>query len=400
MHWLPGLMTAMLLGVAGVAWNAARSNAPLHHVATAAVERGDIEDAVVALGTLQPREFVDVGTQVSGRLERLHVSIGDKVEAGTLLAAIDAAVPSARVEAGQATLRNLGAQLDERRAQLDLAQRQHARARSLRQADAISQEAVDSAAAAARVAAAQISALQALQQQTRANLKIEQAQVGYARIHAPIAGTVVALYARPGQTLNASQQAPLILRVADLSSMTVVAQVSEADVVRLVPGTDVHFHTLGWAERRWSAKVRQILPTPETLNNVVLYNVLFDVANPDQRLKPQMSAQVYFVLGRARDALLVPTAALKPRKAAAPAGGGDAEGAPTRWRARVLVEGRIEEREVTVGVRNRTQAQVVAGLQEGEQVVIGAAPREGERRKPASTPSTPPATSTARVAQR
>lgn len=374
------------LAVAGVVWNGARSTVPQHHVDTAPVERGDIEDTVVALGYVQPREYIDVGTQVSGQLKRLAVQVGDAVKAGTLLAEIDAAVPSARLEAGQATLQNLGAQLDERRAQHDLAQRQYERSAALLKEDAVSQEVVDNALAATRVAAAQIAALEALRQQTRAHLKVEQANLGYARIYSPIDGTVVSLGVRQGQTLNASQQAPVLLRVANLDAMTVVTQVSEADVVRLAPGTEVYFHTLGYAERRWRARVRQILPTPETVNNVVLYSVLFDVDNPDQRLKAQMSAQVYFVLGRARDALLVPTQALKAQRARvdeAPAAPPDS--ATRRYRVRVLTEGRIEERDVTVGVRTRTRAQVLAGLQEGERVVVGTLPREGGSRKGAPT---------------
>jgi len=379
-HWrvLPWAVVTVVLTVAGVAWNGARSTVPVYQVATAPAERADIEDTVVALGYLQPREFIDVGTQVSGQLKRLAVALGDEVKAGALLAEIDSAVSSARVEAGQATLQNLSAQLEERQAQYEHAKRQHERSLALSKEDAISQEAVDGTLAATRVAAAQIAALNALRQQTRASLKVEEANVGYARIFSPMAGTVVSLGVRQGQTLNASQQAPVILRVANLDTMTVVTQVSEADVVRLRPGTDAYFHTLGWPERRWSARVRQILPTPETVNNVVLYSVLFDVENPEHQLKAQMSAQVYFVLGRANDAVVVPTAALKARKARADDGaqaeGGDdaASGAgPRRYRVRVMKDGLIEERDVVVGVRNRTQAQVLSGLQEGEQVVVG-----------------------------
>jgi macrolide-specific efflux system membrane fusion protein len=376
---LPWAVVTVVLTVAGVAWNGARSTVPVYQVATAPAERADIEDTVVALGYLQPREFIDVGTQVSGQLKRLAVGLGDEVKAGALLAEIDSAVSSARVEAGQATLQNLSAQLEERQAQYEHAKRQHERSLALSKEDAISQEAVDGTLAATRVAAAQIAALNALRLQTRASLKVEEANVGYARIFSPMAGTVVSLGVRQGQTLNASQQAPVILRVANLDTMTVVTQVSEADVVRLRPGTDAYFHTLGWPERRWSARVRQILPTPETVNNVVLYSVLFDVENPEHQLKAQMSAQVYFVLGRANDAVVVPTAALKARKARADDGvqaeGGDdaASGVgPRRYRVRVMKDGLIEERDVVVGVRNRTQAQVLSGLQEGEQVVVGA----------------------------
>ena len=215
-----------------------------------------------------------------------------------------------------------------------------------------------------------------------------------------MAGTVVSLTARQGQTLVSSQQAPVILRIADLSTMTVWAQASEADVPKIRVGMPVYFNTLGLPERRWTGKVRQILPTPETVNNVILYNVLFDAENPDGVLKPQMSAQVYFLLARADNALLIPANALqgsargkkpadnddvaraaKPPKvaaetAAAKEGGEPAAPKKRRFVVRVLKDGQAEEREITVGVLTRLKAQVLSGLEEGEVVVTGTAAKD------------------------
>ena len=120
--------------------------------------------------------------------------------------------------------------------------------------------------------------------------------------------------------LNASQQAPIIVRIADLSTMTIQSQVSEADVSRLRVGMDVYFTTLGSSQKRWQGRLRQINPTPEVVNNVVLYNALFDVANPDGALMTQMTAQIFFVVAKAEDALVVPLAALRPAGSAAAAG--------------------------------------------------------------------------------
>jgi macrolide-specific efflux system membrane fusion protein len=213
---------------------------------------------------------------------------------------------------------------------------------------------------------------------------------------------VVSLTAREGQTLVSSQQAPIILRIADLGTMTVSTQVSEADVPKVALNMPVYFNTLGQPDRRWEGTVRQILPTPEVINNVVLYNVLFDVANTDGALRPQMSAQSYFVIARAEDAVTVPMAALQaaprlpraekaksamdavaatpeaPAEKAAPRKGGrrSAEaGSAPRPRAQLVrvvrADGTIEERRVMVGVTNRVQAQVLSGLEPGETVVIG-----------------------------
>lgn len=364
--------------IAGLAaWKGATSKEPVRDQASAAVVRADVEDTISALGSIEPRQYVDVGTQVSGQLKRLHVSVGDQVKAGALVAEIDAAVFAARVDAGHATLANLAAQLDEKRAQHGLAQTQLERNLRMLKQDAVSREVVDTSQAAVRIAAAQIAALLAQADQTRAALRIDEANLAYTRILAPMSGTVVSVSVRQGQTINANQQAPVILRLANLDTMTVVTQVSEADVVRLRVGMDVHFSTLGMPERRWSGKVRQILPMPETVNNVVLYGVLFDVDNRSQDLKPLMSAQVSFIAGQARAALTIPVSALRPSN------GKSREAEPPA--VLVLNDGRLEERRVRLGVSNRNQAEVLSGLAEGERVVLevdahaSGRPKDGRR---------------------
>jgi macrolide-specific efflux system membrane fusion protein len=211
----------------------------------------------------------------------------------------------------------------------------------------------------------------------QSTLRGDQANLGYTKIYAPMAGTVVSQSARQGQTLVASQQAPTIVRIADLSTMTVWTQVSEADVGKLKLGQNVYFTTLGKPEQKRASTLRQILPTPEVLNNVVLYDALFDVPNPDGDLGIQMSAQVFFVHAAAKDAVLVPAAALAQGK-------GKAKGATVL----VMKDGVPEPRPVSVGVRNRVQAQIVSGLEEGEEVVIGQ--RMAEAKKAASGPGQMP----------
>jgi macrolide-specific efflux system membrane fusion protein len=390
-RWLyAGLALTVLAGAIGAwGWQSYGRAAP-DQVVTAVVERGDIEDSITALGNLQPRDYVDVGTQVSGQLKKLYFEIGDKVQKGELLAEIDPTVYLARVDADKAQLLNLRAQLTDKKAQLVLAQQQLQRQTSLMKANATSQDAFQSADATARSAAAQVAAIEAQIQQTDSTLKGDEANLDYTKIYAPMAGSIVSETAKEGQTLNANQQAPIILRIAELSTMTVWTQVSEADVSKLRVGMDAYFSTLGQADRRWNGKLRQILPTPEVLNNVILYDALFDVPNPTQELMTQMSAQVFFVAAAAKDAVTVPVASLRPlgagRRAATegrPARPADAIAAatapanaaarsPSRFAVRVMKDdGSIEERHVTVGVTNRVSAQVVDGLQPGEKVVVG-----------------------------
>jgi len=190
------------------------------------------------------------------------------------------------------------------------------------------------------------------------------------------------------------------MRIANLSTMTVQAQVSEADVPKLHIGMDVYFTTLGGNKRRFYGKLRQIPPTPTVVNNVVLYDALFDVANPDQALMTQMTAQVFFVVSSAKDAVLVPLTALRPAAAQTPPGGARVDGAESKVtepgaanaggakrasgadarnqfaHGRALLSvvdaaGKIAEREVKVGVMNRVSAQILSGLEPGEKVVIG-----------------------------
>lgn len=373
-----GLLLA--LGGGYAAWHAwSGADDGVNKVLTAAVTQGDLEDTITATGTLQPKDFVDVGTQVSGQLKRVLVELGAQVKARDLLAEIDPSVYQSKVDADRAQLRNQGAQLADRRAQLVLAERQFTRQKNMLREDATTADAEQSAEAAATSARAQVDSVKAQIEQTASTLRGDEANLSYTRIYAPIAGTVVSQAAKQGQTLNANQQAPIVLRIADLSVMTVQAQVSEADVSRLRIGMDVYFTTLGGKRRHYGA-LRQIPPTPTVVNNVVLYDALFDVANADRKLMTQMTAQVFFVLASAKDALQVPLTALRPAGAVGARVGRGGQGADPRGlfrdgRALVSVvgpDGKLVEREVRVGVMTRVAAQIVSGLGVGETVVIGA----------------------------
>lgn len=283
---------------------------------TATVERGEIQNLVTATGVLQPRDYVDVGAQVSGQLKKLTVALGQQVKAGDLLAEIDATVYRAKVDGIRAQLLNLQAQLEDKKAQLLLANIRIDRQQNLFKDDATTKETLQTAEAGYQSAGAQLKALQAQIQQTESSLRAEEANLNYARIYAPISGTVVSITSRQGQTLNANQQAPTIMRIADLSTMTVQTQVSEADIGKLHVGMPVYFTTLGGQDYRWYSKLDRVEPTPQVTNNVVLYNALFDVPNETKTLMTSMSTQVFFIASQAKDILVIPASAVnfKPRK--------------------------------------------------------------------------------------
>ena len=404
---LPFLLVLFLCLLAGASayWFLGRGDGSTGQPVIAMATRGDIEDVVTAVGSLTPLTSVDVGAQVSGQLMKLHVQIGNDVKKADLLAEIDTAVAAAKVDADTAQLQNFQAQLAEKQSQLALTRLQAERQTRLMADNATSQDAFDTAAAAAKVADAQVNSVQAQINQAQSTLKADQATLGYSKIYAPMTGTITAIPAKEGQTLNANQQAPVILTIADLSTMTVSTQVSEADVSKLRLGMDAYFTTLGNANRRYSGKLRQILPTPTVTNNVVLYTALFDVSNPNKQLMTQMTAQVFFVRASTQNAVTVPVAALRftgggaadtragaPRQTGAQGSrAGRNGGAPGRAGGRVgagfdpaaaLVprpatvtvvkdDGTQETRNVTVGVTDRVTAEILSGLEEGEKIVEG-----------------------------
>ena len=306
---LKALMLAVALGTLAW-WFTGDDNTTLARPLIANVDIGDIENAVTAAGNLQPFDYVDVGAQVSGQLDKLAVEVGDKVTAGTLLAEIDATVQLNRVEASRASLRALEAQLSARGASLKLATANADRQTRLIEEDATSQADFDSAISTLASAQSSLIQLQSQIAQSNASLASDEATLGYSNITAPVTGTVISIDKKEGQTLNASQQTPTILRLADLSTMTVQAEVSEADVSKLTTGMEVYFTTLGGGDRRWFGKLRQILPKPQVTNNVVLYTALFDVDNNDGALLSDMTAQIFFVTSSARNVVRVPVGAL------------------------------------------------------------------------------------------
>lgn len=362
--WLIG---ALLVAAAAVfAYHLAFGKAKVLY-ATAAVERGDVESTVVAAGIVQPLKYVDVGAQTSGTLKSLKVNRGDLVKEKQVLAEIDPVLADSALTSANATLENMTAQRALKQAQLVLAKLERDRNDTLFSRKLIAASDRDVTQANYDVAVADAASLSAQMKQATAAVDTAKANRGYTTITAPMGGEIVSISLLEGQTLNANQQAPNILRIGDISTVTVWAQVSEADIVRVKPGQDVYFTVLG-DSRRWDGKVRQILPTPELINNVVFYDVLFDIPNPDSELRIQMTAQVFIVLGQAKGVLLIPVAAI----------GNASEG--TEIKVRVLkANGTIELRTIKIGIKSEIMAEVKEGLKEKERVVIGEIAAQGSK---------------------
>jgi len=301
LRWLPWIL--ILAGL--LAFWKWQSVAPPVNYITGTIMRGTLEDSVTATGVLEAKEFVDIGAQVSGVLKKINVTLGQTVKKGDLLAQIDPTVFEARVVEDEATLKNLDAQLDAAEASRKLAEQRLTRNRNLLKSDAVSQDELDRSEAEFSRAESAIEALKAQIDKAKGSLSATKANLGFTKIYAPIGGTVVQIQAREGQTLNASQTAPILFRIADLSTMTVQAQVSEADIQRIKTGIPVYFTTLGDPDTRHEGKVRGVEPTPTSTTPPVFYNTLFDVPNGNFTLMPEMTAQVYFPMMTKTNVLII-----------------------------------------------------------------------------------------------
>jgi len=333
---------------------------------TAPVARGDVRNVVMATGTIQAHRQVDVGAQVSGQLRLLLVGLGEPVQKGQLLAEIDPALPRAALRSAQANLQSLQAQRRATAASLWQADLALTRQKLMLARDATSHQDLELAKAQSEVLRANLASIDAQISQSRAQVDTALTNLAYTKITAPIGGQVVAIITQEGQTVVASQQAPVILKIADLDTITVKAQVSEADVIRIEAGQAAYFTILGDAEAQHAGALRAIEPAPQDFSSPdskpggpVFYNALFDAPNPQHRLRIGMTAQVTVVLEQAKGALFVPLSALGQRT---PDG---------RYPVRVLRAGAAPEgRLLGIGINDHINVQVLDGLREGERVIV------------------------------
>ena len=339
---------------------------------SAPVSRMDLEDTVLASGTIKPVKQVSVGAQVNGQLKSLKVALGDRVKKGQLLAEIDPVLQENDLRKAQAGLANVQAQKASRQALLAQYQLALKRQQTMIEQDASARADLEAAQAQVTSTIADLAALDAQIKQSVVEVDTAQANLGYTRITAPMDGEIISVVTQEGQTVVSAQSAPTILIMANLDTMTIKAQISEADVVRVKPGQPVYFTILGLADKRFSSTLRAVEPAPESINTdsatststssttAVYYNGLFDVPNPGHVLKTSMTAQVFVVQGEAKHVLAIPVTALGEKAA---------NGSYT---VQVIgKDGRAAPRKITTGLNNNVNVQVLTGLVEAEKVVVG-----------------------------
>lgn len=343
---------------------------------TAPVTRSDIEEAVLASGTLNALKTLDVGAQVSGQLKKLHVALGDRVKKGQLLAEIDPVLQENALADAEAGLENFQFQKRSKLALLKQYELAYKRQNEMVAQDAAARADLETAQAQLDSTRAEISALDAQLKKGRIAVETAKANLGYTRIVAPMDGVVIGIVTEEGQTVVSAQAAPTILKLANVDTITVKAQISEADVTRVMAGLPVYFTILGDPDTRYYSRLRAIEPAPESLssgsstsstgtsssNSAIYYNGLFDVPNPGNKLRVSMTAQVSVVLSQAKQALCIPASSLRNKEKAG------------YYMVKVLRNEAAENRTIRVGINNNVNVQVLEGLKEGEKVIIGDAP--------------------------
>ncbi len=362
------LLAALLVGAGFAAYRQFSAPAPEQQYRLEAVDRGDLSQTVSANGTLNPVSLVNVGTQVSGTVKKLYVDFNSKVEQGQVLLELDDALLAAQQKQSRAGVQSAAASLE-------LAAANEARMRSLYAQEYVSRQELDTAVQAKRAAEAQLELARAAVEKDRANLS-------YSVIRSPVSGVVVDRAVDVGQTVAASLQTPTLFKIAqDLSKMQIDANFAEADIGNIRVGQIARFGVDAFPSRSFEGTVRQVRLNPTIAQNVVTYNVVVDVDNPEQILMPGMTAYVTIAVAERKDALLVPNAALRfkpangeqPKKDAAANGAGPK---PKRdafsGRVYVLKEGKLAPVSVSLGITDNRSTEVLDGeLKAGDQVIVG-----------------------------
>ncbi len=362
-------IAALALLVGGAYWGFAQlGSGPSVRYVTAQVSRGPVVRAVTATGTVNPELTIIVGTYVSGVIQELFCDYNTVVKQGQICAKIDPRPFQTAVDQAQANLAIARAQLDKDKAHLEYTRIVFERAARLIQTNAVSKDAYDSARSNLEQARAQIAFDEATIQQRQAALDNAQVQLGYTNITSPVDGVVVSRNVTRGQTVAASFQTPTLFLIAsDLTRMQVDTNVSESDIGGIEDGKSATFTVDAFRNRTFEGRVTQVRQSPQTVQNVVTYDVVVTVDNSDLALKPGMTAATRIVIDRRDDVLRVPNAALRYRPSTV-----DIRAIPQdRAQVWVLRDGAPAAVTVERGLDDESFTETRSGLAPGEQVITG-----------------------------
>src|SRR5262249_6678968 len=422
--WMIGSVVALGAAVGVYAYSRAHRKQPARYE-TVKADRGRIIARVTATGTLSALVTVQVGSQGSGRIQQLHADFNSPVKKDQVIAKIDPALFQAAVEQARANYVAAQGNLAKAKVQAVDADRQYTRQKALFERKLVAQADLDTSQANADAARAAVAASEGAVEQNRAALHQAQVNLDYTTIKSPINGVVISRNVDVGQTVAASLQAPTLFTIAeDLKKMQVDTNVAEADVGKLAPQMVASFTVDAYPNEKFRGLIRQIRNAPQTVQNVVTYDAVIDVENPDLKLKPGMTANVACIYAEKHDALRVPKAALRSRPppellaALAPPGASGAKrpadgrsasgaqpaartGASQRAPSGALRDGEVERKTVWVlrgsepkplkvktGVSDGTQTEIVEGeLAAGDALITEVGGDSGARPPTSGAPA-------------
>jgi HlyD family secretion protein len=343
---------------------------------TVSVSRGAIQARVTASGTLSALVTVQVGSQISGRIQWLGADYNTVVRKGQVVARIDPSLYTAAVEQARARVLTAVANRQLAESQRGNARVQAERNRALRRESLVSQSTVDDSETALRVAEAQTRAAAAQEADARATLHQAEINLAYTTIVAPIDGVVISRNVDVGQTVAATLQSPTLFLVAqDLRKMQVDTNVAEADVGRIAAGMTASFTVDAYSAETFRGTIREVRNAPQTVQNVVTYDAVIDVDNPELKLKPGMTANVTVVYADRADVVRLPNAAVRFRAPPAMVSGAPPAPPlrPDQWLVWLLADGQPRPVAVRLGVSDGVLSEVLEGaVGPGDQAVTEA----------------------------
>lgn len=402
-RWVRRLVLAAVVAVlivGGLVVRAKTRPPPAARYLSAEATVGDVVEKVLATGTVQPVLQVNVGAQVSGRIASVRVDFNSDVKKGDVLAEIDPVVYTAQVSRGAAEVAAARANVESAKASHAAAKAAYERAKKLHEQSLLSRSELDAAFGQFEVTRAQVSAAQAQAVAIQAQLAQSNTNVGWTKILSPVDGVVVTRSVDPGQTVVASFQAPVLFVLAkDLRKMRVMADVDEADVGKLHEGMDAEAVVDAFPGESFRGTVQQVRYSPNNVQGVVTYSAVVEVDNPDDKLRPGMTATVSIKTRDAKGAVRVPNAALRfkptPPDKKATGKGGKPQAAPEaaekplgkgEGRLYVLVndrpgEEKVEPRVVKIGVTDGIHTAVLDGLPAGAKVVTDETDEKDDKKR-------------------
>ena len=302
------IITGAILGL--TVFKSGKNGMPKYR--TEVIGRGDIEALVVTSGTLNPIETVDVGAQVSGKIEKLYADFNTPVKKGQVVAELDQEPLKMKIQQNESSYQTRVAGIDQAKVTLQTAEKAYERAKTLFAKSLLSAEEMDAAEATYLNAKSSLVSAQASLAQAKTTLDLSKIDLSYSIIKAPVDGIVITRKVNIGQTLQSSYTAPVLFQVAtDLTKMKVECSVDESDIGKVKEGQKVRFTVEAYPNEAFNGVVQQVRFSPETVQNVVTYTTIVNVDNPEKKLLPGMTATVSIIVGEAKNVLRVSNAALR-----------------------------------------------------------------------------------------